>query len=453
MFEKKYEAKLDLVKERLLDGEMIKRSKACFSHSLKIKKIWAREILNSLGAPTIESTVVLTTDKVVFSSVPSGVSISKHEAVELRDGDPGRFHGMGVLKAVKNVNDKIGPKLVGYDPTEQTKIDQVLVDLDGKTDKSNLGANAILSVSQAVMKAGALKTNLPLYKYIALKYELVGEKITLPVSVLSLISGGMHGAGNLDFQEFHIVPSSKKTHSQGLRLGVEIYQTLKGVLVYRNAIHSLGDDGGFAPDLFTNADALEIIKETVKQTKYNLGEDVFLGLDVAASFLYKNEKYVIRDKAHPMTPDEMIEYYKKLNQEYHIFYLEDPLWEDDWKNWSILTKELGEETIVVGDDLLCTNKKRLQTGIKNRACTATIVRPNQIGTVSEAIEVVKTAKEAGWKVVVSHRSGETNDTFIADFAVGVGADYTKFGAPARGERIAKYNRFSVLEKEIEKELT
>lgn len=416
---------------------------------MKIKKVWAREILNALGAPTIETTLVLNTGKTVITSVPSGVSISKHEAKELRDGDLGRFLGMGVLKAVANVNDKIGPKVVGLNPSKQTKIDQALVNLDGKSDKSNLGANAILSVSQAVLKAGALATNLPLYKYLALKYELSDKKIALPLPIFSLINGGMHGAGNLDFQEFHLVPSSKGRYHQNLALGGEIYQTLKRVLIYRNAIHSLGDDGGFAPDLFTNADALEVITEAVEQTKYGLGEDVFLGLDVAASFFYQNGKYVIRDRSQPMSSMEMIRYYQKLNQEYHIFYLEDPLWEDDWNNWSLLTREIGETTMTVGDDLLCTNRKRVEKGVKERSCTAILVKPNQIGTVSETVAVIKLAKEAGWKIVISHRSGETNDTFIADFAVGVGADYTKFGAPARGERVAKYNRLLAIEEELE----
>lgn len=414
----------------------------------KIKKIWAREILNSLGVPTIETTVVLEGDKIAVSSAPSGVSISKYEAIELRDEDQTRFLGRGALKAVENVNSKIGPKLIELDPTKQTKIDQLLIDLDGRSDKSNLGANTILSVSQAVLKAGALAVNLSLYQYIALKYGLTEKKIALPISIFSLINGGMHGAGNLDFQEFHVIPSSKKTYSQSLSLAEEVYQTVKKVLIYRNAIHSLGDDGGFAPDLFTNADALEIITEAIKQTEYNLGEDIFLGLDVAASFLYKNEKYVIRDKSQPLSPEEMIEYYKKLNQEYHIFYLEDPLWEDDWKNWSILTKEIGEATMIVGDDLLCTNKKRLERGMKEKACNAILVKPNQIGTISETVEVIKIAQQVGWKVVISHRSGETNDTFIADFAVGIGADYTKFGAPARGERIAKYNRLLAIENEL-----
>ncbi len=408
----------------------------------------AREILNSLGFPTVETTIVLKGGQSAVSSVPSGVSISKHEAVELRDQDEERFLGMGVLKAVENVNDKIGPKLVGIDPTKQTKIDQTLVDLDGKTNKSNLGANALLSVSQAVLKAGALAVNLPLYQYIALKYGLKRKKIALPVPIINLINGGLHGAGNLDFQEFHIIPTSKKTLSQSLCLGAEIYQTLKKVLIYRKAIHSLGDDGGYAPDLFTNADALEVITEAIEESKYDLGDDVFLGLDVAASFFYKNGKYTIRDRSHPLTPAAMIEYYKNLNQKYNIFYLEDPLWEDDWENWHALTKAIGETTMIVGDDLLCTNKKRVQVGIKKKACTAILVKPNQIGTVSETVEVVKIAKSTGWEVIFSHRSGETNDDFITDFAVGVGADYTKFGAPARGERVAKYNRLLAIEKEL-----
>ena len=415
---------------------------------MKIKKITAREILNALGIPVVETKVILDNGKIAVSSAPSGVSISKYEAVELRDKDPNRFFGKGVLKAVDNVNNKIGPKLIDFDPIKQTEIDQILVNLDGTKDKSNLGANAILSVSQAVLKAGALAVNLPLYKYVALKYCSSNKEIAISIPIFSLINGGLHGAGNLDFQEFHVIPTSQKTYSQCLALGEEIYHSLKKVLIYRNAIHSIGDDGGFAPDLFTNADALEILVEAIKETKYELGEDVFLGLDVAASFFYKDEKYTIRDKAQPLKVKDLIAYYKKINGEYHIFYLEDPLWEDDWKNWSLLTREIGETTLIVGDDLICTNKERLEKGIKEKACSAILIKPNQIGTISETVEVLQLAREANWKIVISHRSGETNDAFIADFAVGMGVDYVKFGAPARGERIAKYNRLLSIETEL-----
>jgi len=414
----------------------------------KIKKIVAREILNALGIPTIETTIVLDNDQIVISSVPTGVSIGKNEAVDLYDQDKTRFDGKGVLKAIANVNEKISPKLIGLNPVQQTKIDQILVDLDGMPNKSNLGANAIFSVSQAILKAGSSTVGLPLYQYIIKKYGLTTKKPSLPNPIFSLINGGLHGAGNLDFQEFHLIASSRNPYHKALQMGSEVYHQLEKVLIHRNAVHSLGDDGGFAPDLFTNADALEIIREAIKQTPYRLGEDLFLGLDVAASFFYNNEKYVIRDKPQPLNPAEMIAYYQKLNSEYHIFYLEDPLWEDDWKNWPRLKQVLGEATMLVGDDLLSTNKERVKKAIKEKACTAILVKPNQVGTISETIEVIKIAHQADWRIVISHRSGETNDDFIADFSVGVNAQYVKFGAPARGERVAKYNRLLKIEEEL-----
>lgn len=414
----------------------------------KIKSIKARQILDSRGNPTIETAIILDNGQTAVTSVPAGASIGKYEALELRDGDQKRFLGRGVLKAVANVNEKIGPKMAGLKVTNQQKVDQALVDLDGTFNKSNLGANAILSVSQATLKAGAKALSLPLYQYLALKYGLVGKKIPMPTSIFNLINGGMHGAGNLDFQEFHIIPSSRGSYQEELRSAQEIYQTLKKVLIYKGAIHSVGDEGGFAPNLFTNLDALEVIVESIGETNYRLGQDVFLGLDVAASFFYQNGQYTIKDRAQPFSTKEMIGYYKNLNKEYHLFSLEDPLFEDDWQGWNSLTREIGEETIIIGDDLLCTNNKRVKKGIEEKACTAILVKPNQIGTISETVEVIKIAKKAGWKIIVSHRSGETNDNFIADFAVGVGAEYTKFGAPARGERVAKYNRLLAIENEL-----
>ena len=413
----------------------------------KIKKVFAREILNSLGIPTVEATVVLEEGWTATSSVPSGVSISKHEAWELRDGDEKRFSGQGVLKAVANINDQISQRLVGFDPTKQTAVDQALIDLDASQNKVNLGANALLAVSQAVLKAGALVSRQPLYYYLKLKYGLAGE-IKIPTPIFSLINGGLHGAGNLDFQEFQIIPSSQKSYSQALAMGTEIYLKLKEVLVHRNAIHSLGDDGAFAPDLFTNADALEIMVEAVKQSQYHLNEDVFLGLDVAAAFFYQDGRYHIRDEARLLTAEEMLDYYQKLNRRYHLFYLEDPLWEEDWQNWRRLQAEMGESTTLVGDDLLATNPARIQRAIQEKACSAILVKPNQLGTVSETVQVVKMARKAGWRVIISHRSGETNDDFIADFSVGLASDYTKFGAPARGERIAKYNRLWLIEAQL-----
>lgn len=413
----------------------------------KIKKIFAREILSSLGIPTVEATVVSEEGWTATSSAPSGVSISKYEARELRDGDEKRFSGQGVLKAVANINDKISPQLVGFDPTKQTEIDQALIDLDGSKNKENLGANALWAVSQAVAKIGALVSRQPLYYYLKLKYGLA-EKLKIPTPIFSLINGGLHGAGNLDFQEFNIIPSSQKSYSQSLAMAAEIYLKLKEVLIHRNAIHSLGDDGAFAPDLFTNADALEVMVEAIKQGQYHLNEDVFLGLDVAAAFFYQDGRYHIRDEARLLTAEDLLDYYQKLNRRYHLFYLEDPLWEEDWQGWRRLQEAVGETTTLVGDDLLVTNPERIQKAIREKACQAILIKPNQAGTVSEAVQMVKMAREANWRVIISHRSGETNDDFIADFSVGVASDYTKFGAPARGERIAKYNRLLAIEAQL-----
>ncbi len=413
----------------------------------KIKAIRAREILDSRGVPTVETEVFLETGHVGVAAVSSGISNGKYEALELRDGDPDRFQGKGVLKAVSNVNQYISRSLIGMDASYQSDIDRVLIELDGTKNKSRLGANSILSVSQAVLEAAAKAYNLPTYSYLKIKYQL-NENGKMPSPIFNLINGGRQGAGNLDFQEFHIIPSSRKTYQESLQCGSEIYHILKNVLIHKGAIHSIGDDGGFAPNLFTNMDALEIIIEAIGQTKYKLAQDVFLGLDVAAHSFYRNGRYFIKDRSQALTSEEFIEYYSQLNKEYHLFTLEDPLIEDDWKGWSELTAALAKNTIVVGDYLLSSNKERVQMAIDKKACNAILVKPNQIGTITEAIEVIRICRNAGWKVIVSHRSGETEDDFIADFAVGVGADYTKFGAPARGERVVKYNRLLKIQNEL-----
>ncbi|KPJ71012.1 enolase [Microgenomates bacterium DG_75] len=414
----------------------------------KIKSIKAREILDSRGNPTVETTVVLDDNSQAETSVPSGASLGKYEAVELRDRDPKRYKGMGVLKAVDNVNNIIAPKIVGMDANNQVAIDKTLIELDGTANKVKLGANAILSVSQAVVEAAAVSNKVPSYKYVA---SLYGFELTekMPVPTFNLINGGKHGAGNLEFQEFHIIPSGRKAYNEVLRMAEEIYQTLEEVLIKHGAIHSVGDEGGYAPDLFTNADALELLTRAINEADYIFNKDVFLGLDVAASFFYKEGKYLIKDRTMPMETDELITFYKELNKQYPLFLLEDGFHEDDWKGWTAITKELSD-TIIVGDDLLATNKYRIEQAIKKKACNAVLVKPNQIGTISETAYVVLRAREAGWKIIVSHRSGETNEDFIADFAVGVNADYTKFGAPARGERVAKYNRLLAIEEELSK---
>ena len=418
----------------------------------KITKIWAREILDSRAYPTVEVMAQTETGYVSVSSVPSGASTGAHEAVEIRDNDQERFNGFGVLKAVENVNKILGPQIIGLEVLDPFVIDKKLIDLDGSENKSKYGANAILAISEVVVKLGASDSKLTLYSYIFELANKIGitSPIKIPIPLFNMINGGKHGAGNLDFQEFFIIPASSKTYSQGLQAGVEIYHAIGNNLKRKGAIHSVGDEGGFAPNLFTNADALELFLESIKETRYEMGRDVFLGLDVAATSFYKDGGYQIKDKSTPLDDNALMEYYKGVNNQYHLAVLEDPFYEDGWGSWEKLTAELGSQITIIGDDLLATNPKRVQKAIAEKACNAILIKPNQIGTISETLSVIKLAKDAGWKIVVSHRSGETNDTFIADFAVGVGADYVKFGAPARGERVAKYNRLSSIENETRK---
>lgn len=415
----------------------------------KITKIWAREILDSRAIPTVEVVAQTESGYIAVSSVPSGASTGVHEALELRDGDKERFNGLGVLKAVENINKILGPQVIGMDVMDPFSIDKKLIDLDGTENKTKFGANATLAISEVSIKLGAMDGKLTLYSWVNELVKKTGFKaeIKIPIPLFNMINGGKHGAGNLDFQEFFIIPASSKTYSQGLQAGVEIYHAIGTNLQRKGAIHSVGDEGGFAPNLFTNADALELFVESVKETKYEMGRDVFLGLDVASDSFYKDGGYQIKDKSAPLDDDGFLEYYKGVNNQYHLAVLEDPFYEDGWESWKKLTAEFGNQVVIVGDDLLATNPKRVQKAIAEKACNAVLIKPNQIGTISETLSVIKMAREANWKIVVSHRSGETNDTFIADFAVGVGADYIKFGAPARGERIAKYNRLSSIENE------
>lgn len=417
----------------------------------RVQSVKAREILDSRGNPTVETVIILDDGAAARASVPSGASLGKYEAVELRDNDQKRFGGMGVLKAVENVNTVLGPAILGQNPEDQVEIDKILIASDGTPNKNKLGANAILSISLAVCKAAATSLRMPLYRYInqlAFNINLPLTIKKMPTPVFNLINGGKHGAGNLDFQEFHIIPASHKSYQMGLKMGVEIYQTLKRVLTYRNAVHSVGDEGGFAPNLFTNVDALSILTEAIKETPYRLSYDVFLGLDVAASHFKTGRGYQIKDQPAILSSDDLIKYYQDLQETYHLLLLEDPLAEDDWNDWGKLMKVMGEAVMIVGDDLFATNLERLKKGIAEKAANAILIKPNQIGTITETLSVVKAAREAGLKTVVSHRSGETNETFIADFAVGIAADYVKFGAPARGERVAKYNRLSEIENEL-----
>lgn len=416
-----------------------------------IKRVWAREILDSRGIPTVECYLQTDDGRVSVSSVPAGTSTGTHEALELRDKDPDRYLGMGVLKAVENINKVLGPAVVGMDPSKQSEIDQKLVTTDGTENKSKYGANAILAISIGVCKLGAQIISKPLYSWVddlGVKFGLK-QGVRMPTPLLNMINGGLHGAGNLDFQEFWVIPAIHKTFKEGIQIGAEVYQTIGQNLGRRGAIHSVGHEGGYAPNLFTNADAFEVFIESIKQTGYSIGRDLFLGLDVAADSFYKDGEYHIRDRSSAMSDDQLLQYYKELNNQYHLQIVEDAFFEDAWDSWQKLTKELGSSTIIAGDDLLVTNPKRLKKAIQEKACNASIIKPNQIGTVSETFQVIKIARDAGWKIIVSHRSGETNDSFIADFSVGVASEYAKFGAPARGERVVKYNRLSAIEAEIE----
>lgn len=416
----------------------------------KIQKIWARQIIDSRGFPTVEAAVQLDTNEIAVASVPGGTSTGSYEALELRDNDPQKYLGKGVTRAVQNINDVLGPGVWGLDSLDQERIDKRLLELDGTRNKSKLGANAILAVSTVVCKAAALASKQPLYLWINTLGKRVGIKdpLKIPTPIFNMINGGLHGAGNLDFQEFHVIPATTKSFSEALRAGVEIYMTVGKDLERRGAIHSVGHEGGYAPNLFTNADALEVLYESIKQTAYQIGRDVFFGLDVAASVFYKNGEYTIRDKSTPLNGDALLEYYKYINNQYHLALIEDAFSEDDFSNWKKLYEVFQSQLMIVGDDFLATNMERVMKAIEERTCNAILVKPNQTGTISETLKVIKVVREAAWKVVVSHRSGETNDWFIADFAVGVGADLAKFGAPARGERVVKYNRLLSIEAEL-----
>ncbi len=415
----------------------------------KLSQLYAREILDSRATPTLEVVAILDDGSTGVASVPSGSSVGSHEDKELRDLDTNRYHGLGVLKAVANVNGEMATLLVGQPLEGVAAVDKLLLERDGTTNESRLGANAILGVSMAITKALAASARQPLYRYIASIANLT-ETLFVPQPVFNMINGGKHGAGNLDFQEFFVIPNNMHAFSASLETGAVIYHTIKKILARRGAIHSVGDEGGFAPNLFTNLDALEVLSESITETNHKVEVDVELGLDIAANSFYKDGRYVIKDRSSPLEMAEFIDYLRDLNGQYHLRILEDPLFEDDWKGWATLTSELGGTTTIVGDDLLVTNSARVKTAVEQKSCNAILIKPNQAGTVTETIEVCKQSRAAGWKIMVSHRSGETNDSFIADFAVGVGADYVKFGAPARGERVAKYNRLLAIEVELKR---
>jgi enolase len=412
-----------------------------------IQGLWAREVLDSRGIPTIECTLWLDTGGIVAASVPTGSSIGKYESVEVRDRDQNRFLGKGVTQAVQSINTQIAPQLIGKDPTSQQEIDQLLINLDGTAKKEKLGANTLLAVSQAVIKGGALSVNQPLYFYIQSKYKM-SQTLKIPTCIYTMVNGGEHGANNLDIQEFQIIAASHLDFSNSLNMAVTMFHHLSQVLAAKNAIHSVGPVGGFTPNLYNNTDVFELLIETAKTTSYVFSQDFFLGVDAAASKFYTGGKYHLRERAEGYSSTELLEYYKKIYDVFRVLCFEDPFREDDEKMWQQITAELGETSRIVSDLLTATNPERTQKAIDKKMANTLLVKPNQIGTMSETIAVIQLAKKAGWQVLVSHRSGETNDDLIADFAVGIGADYVKFGPPNRGERTAKYNRLLMIEAEL-----
>jgi len=409
----------------------------------KIVLIQARQILDSRGNPTIETDVYLESGMVGRAAVPSGASTGEYEAVELRDGDNQFFGGKGVLKAVKNVNDVIGPELEGFDATDQVLIDLRMIQLDGTENKGNLGANAILSVSLAVARAAAQALSMPLFRYIG------GTNASrLPVPMANILNGGSHADNNVDLQEFMIMPLGAGSFSQAIQINAEVFQTLKKILKEQGYSTSVGDEGGFAPNLKSNEEAIEVIIKAIEASGYRPGEDVFITLDPAASEFFKQNKYHLKGEGKVLTTNEMVDYYAKLCDKYPVVSLEDGLAEDDWPGWEALTKKLGDKVQIVGDDIFVTNKVRLSKGIKQGCGNSILIKLNQIGTLTETLETIEMAKTAGFTTVISHRSGETCDTFIADLAVAVNAGQIKTGSLCRSERIAKYNQLLRIEEDL-----
>ncbi|MBC7241179.1 MAG: phosphopyruvate hydratase [Anaerolineae bacterium] len=409
-----------------------------------IEEIFAREILDSRGNPTVEVEVVLESGAIGRAAVPSGASTGAHEAVELRDGDKSRYNGKGVLKAVENVNNIIANELLGWDALDQVGIDEMLIELDGTPNKSNLGANAILGVSLAVAKAAASALEIPLYRYIG----GVSAR-TLPVPMMNILNGGKHAVGSTDLQEFMIMPVGAPSFAEALRWCSEIYHSLKKVLAGRGYNTNVGDEGGFAPSLRSNEEAVEVIVEAIEKAGYTPGEQIFLALDPAASEIYEDGKYHLKKEGRVLSGEEMVAFYENWVNKYPIISIEDGLAEDDWDSWVLMRQRLGDRIQIVGDDLLVTNVERLKLGIQRRAANSILIKLNQIGTLTETIAAIEMAKRAGWTAVISHRSGETEDTTIADLSVAMNTGQIKTGAPCRTDRVAKYNQLLRIEEELE----
>lgn len=420
---------------------------------MQISHIDAREILDSRGNPTIEAQVVVSSGEIGIAAVPSGASTGSHEAIELRDDDPNRYGGQGVLNAVKNVTEIIGPALERMNVTDQAGLDNRMLELDGTADKSNLGANAVLAVSMAAAKAAAQSKKIPLYQYVA---HLFGKDLShfeLPIPMMNLLNGGKHAANSTDMQEFMIMPIIQPSLAETIRVGAEIFHNLGKILKELHHSTLVGDEGGYAPSLSNNEMPLDLMIQAITQAGYHAGTDVVLALDPAASEFYKNSNYELSIEHQTLSSSELVERYCQWVEKYPIRSIEDGLAEDDWQGFSELTKKIGHRTQIVGDDLFVTNPTRLEKGIREQAANSILIKLNQIGTVSETIETVTIALQAGMTAIVSHRSGETEDSFIADFVVGAGTGQIKTGSLSRSERIAKYNRLMQIERELGEKAT
>jgi enolase len=415
-----------------------------------IRSLKGREILDSRGNPTVEAEVVLADGTVGVAAVPSGASTGRYEAVELRDSDDRRYGGLGVLKAIEHIDTEIASAIAGMSALGQTAIDRRLIELDGTANKARLGANAILATSLAVARAAASFRHVPLYRYLG------GPRARrLPVPMLNILNGGKHASGSVDLQEFMIVPAGATTFHQAMQMSSEVYHSLRKVLEDKRLSTNVGDEGGFAPRLSTNKDALDLILAAIDRAGYKAGRDLFIALDPAASTFYQQAKrhassgkYILSREGITLSPTEMIDYYVELVSDYPVISIEDGLAEDDWVNWSLLTVRLGNRVQIVGDDLYATNMKRLKKGIAHKTSNSILIKLNQIGTLSETLDVVKMAQKAGWTTIISHRSGETEDSTIADLAVATNSEFIKSGAPCRSERLAKYNRLLRIEEEL-----
>ena len=403
----------------------------------------AREVLDSRGFPTVEAEVELEGGARGRAMVPSGASTGEHEALEMRDGEAGRYLGKGVLKAVENVNERIAPELVGMDALDQEGVDRAMLELDGTPNKANLGANAVLAVSLAVARAAAEALGLPLYRYLG-----GVQGVTLPVPLMNVINGGKHADNRVDFQEFMLVPAGAGSFAEALRIGAEVFHTLKAVLKEKGYSTNVGDEGGFAPDLRSNEEAVELLLLAIERAGYTPGQEVSLALDPATSELYRDGKYHLEGEGKVLSSEEMVAFWEAWVEKYPIRSIEDGLAEDDWEGWRLLTERLGGKVQLVGDDLFVTNPERLRAGIERGVANAILVKVNQIGTLSETLEAIRLAQRSGYRAVISHRSGETEDSFIADLAVAVNAGQIKTGSLSRSDRLAKYNQLLRIEEEL-----